>query len=80
MSSGTIGPGETGYWEPNRNKKHGSAAEPSGPEKRGTGSPIETKKIIRNTSQNIGPSLSLLGGFLAYNPHHGCILYITMLG
>ena len=44
LSSQTIGPGEMGYWEPNRNKKHGSAAEPSGPEKRGTGSPIETKK------------------------------------
>ena len=26
LSSRTIGPGETGYWEPNRNKKHGSAA------------------------------------------------------
>ena len=77
MSSGTIGPGETGYWEPNRNKKHGSAAKPLGPEKRGTGSPIETKKnnvnTIRNTLQNIGPSPSLLGGFLAYDPYHGCI-------
>ena len=31
LSSPTIGPRETGYWEPNRNKKHGSAAKPSGP-------------------------------------------------
>ena len=37
LSSRTIGPGKTGYWEPNRNKKYGSAAEPSGPEKRGLG-------------------------------------------
>ena len=40
--------------------KAGWAAEQSGPEKRGTGSPIETKKnnvnTIRNTLQNIGSS------------------------
>ena len=40
------GPRETGYWEPNRYKKHCSAAEPSVPEKRGSGSPIGTKKMM----------------------------------
>ena len=53
LSSRTIGPGETGYWEPNRNKKHGSAAKPSSPEKQGIGSPIETKS--RLSSRTVEP-------------------------
>ena len=73
--------------------KAGWAAEQSGPEKRGTGSPIETKNMAqqpnhranRNKKQimwtrsailykTLGHHLSsLLGGFLAYDPHHGCI-------